>query len=113
MVNPQAKGLYLFLASGPMPCNETYRRAALVQALVFQRRELIDPCNYQNSCPNGPRVILQPHTLFNHRVQGDITQVDYHAESHPDAKVAYDEQCHQQHVVRALTGHDVEHFNEG
>jgi hypothetical protein len=75
--------------------DETQRRAALFQAAVLERRELIQAGGDQRRGANEPGMAAQAIDLAHHRVQTEVASVDRCAEGRPCTQVALQQQADQ------------------
>ena len=102
-MHPQPESLGPFMAPAPVLGDEAQGRAALIEAGIFQGRELIQTSEHQGTRANSPGVSLQPGALRHSRVQESIAEMDYQAKDSPHAEIPSDQQTHQQGVVLPLT----------
>src|SRR5215217_1734858 len=88
VVDSEPEGVPPPAASTPVPHHEAERRAALVQASVLERRELVEASEQEGSSPDHPGVVIDPADLVDGGVDAPVPPVDDEGEERPHGEIA-------------------------
>jgi hypothetical protein len=112
VIDAQSEGRPVLTPAAPAFGDEAQRRAALVQAVVLERCELVHASQHEHGRADQPRVLGEPATLAHQCMQRRVEGVDGDAEHAPDAQIADQQQQHEAAVIRPPPGHRVEQANQ-
>src|SRR5439155_25441723 len=99
MMNAKSQRLRARLAAMPMLNDEADRRAAFVEAAVFQAGELERAGEQQRPRAEHPRVRQHPRVAIETAMQRENERVRDDAEREPDQQIAADDERQQLHPV--------------
>ncbi len=94
MAYAQAERMRTVMVPSPVRNEKPERRATLLQAVRFQGRELIEPCEDQNTCPHDPCIDLEPRVLLNVIMEEPITDMGNETKERPAPKIACNQKNH-------------------
>src|SRR3989337_2852128 len=113
MGDAQPEAAQPLAAAAPALRDKAERGAALVQAVVFERRELVYPGQEKRGTPARPGVVSQPVASLDGLVQAAVAGVGEDAEGGPYHHVPGDEERRQEAAVAPPPGHGAEHRDQG
>src|SRR5262249_31686232 len=95
MMDAEQKRVSPIMTTPPVLHDETQRRAAFIQAAVFQTAKLKAPSQKQSAYSNHPRIRLKPRNPLDNLMHYPIKHVSSNTEPHPYAYIADKEQDHK------------------
>ena len=110
--NPRLNARRASPLTRPMASDECKGRTALIQAVVFQRSELVHARQDQDDRPDSLAVSIQQSSLKQHLMKDQVRHMHHGPEPYPDRQISQHEQRDQAKAMAPSRDHPVEQGNQ-